>query len=263
MKGKQFPQSFLKLARFAGVTKSEFLDNKQLTGNAFDLYDEAMKFLHFTLPIAGKIPDDSPYRVDTPAIPLKVLREALVNAFCHRDYSIPGGSIAVAVYDDRVEIGSTGLLPRGVKVSQLSKEHLSVPRNKLISDAFFICHMIERWGRGTQDMIELCKQSGNPIPRFEEVTGSLLVTLPLKEHLRQFAMPIKQEVKLDGLTSRQQEILKILKSGPMGASVIMGRLKDAVSARVLQKELSSLSARNFVIKSGGSRGRFVKWALNQ
>jgi ATP-dependent DNA helicase RecG len=128
-----------------------------------------MTFLDFNLPVAARIEEGNPLRIEIPAIPYKVLREALVNALCHRDYSIRGGSISVAIYDDRVEIGSTGLLPEGVKIKQLTQKHLSIQRNPLIANVFYLCRMIEKWGRGTQEMIELSKQSGNPVPHFEEV----------------------------------------------------------------------------------------------
>jgi hypothetical protein len=68
---KQFIQSQLKLARFKGVTKSEFIDNKAVSGNLFDLYEHAMQFLQNYLPISGKIEEGNPFRTDTLAIPFK------------------------------------------------------------------------------------------------------------------------------------------------------------------------------------------------
>ena len=59
--------------------------------------------------MAGRIESGKLERQDTPLYPPLALREALVNALCHRDYSIPGGAVNVAIYDDRLEIISTGL----------------------------------------------------------------------------------------------------------------------------------------------------------
>ena len=158
---KQFIQAVVRLARFEGLTKSVFLDRKDVRGNLFDLLESATKFLSFNLPIGGKIVDDSLYRVDTPAIPYKVLREALLNALMHRDYSAYGASIDVAVYDDRVEIDNPGKLPKGIELRDLAKPHKSIRRNPLIADVLYVCGMIEQWGRGTLEMIKLCKESGN------------------------------------------------------------------------------------------------------
>lgn len=184
---KQFIQSTLKMARFSGTEKGEFLDHVSVQGNLFDLYEAAMKFLRGYLPKASSFEANNPFRIDTPAIPYKVLREALINALCHRDYSMRSGSTYLAFYDDRVEIVSAGKLPPGITVSALSKKHESYPRNQLIAKIFFSCGMIEQWGNGTYDMIQLCKQAGNATPLFEETTGSFSVTLPLKEPIARLA----------------------------------------------------------------------------
>lgn len=184
---KQFTQSEIKLARFLGTDKSEFLDSKIYRGNVFELYDRAMIFLGNHLPVAAKIEEGNLLRVETPAIPHKVLREAVVNALCHRNYSMQSGSISIAIYDDRVEIISAGRLPSDIKLSDLTKSHESHPRNKLIAHVFYLCCMIERWGRGTRDIVKICEKSGNPRPRFEESTGTFSVIFPLKNRLRPFA----------------------------------------------------------------------------
>jgi ATP-dependent DNA helicase RecG len=184
---KQFTQSEIKVARFLGTDKSEFLDHKVYRGNVFELYEYAMNFLNTHLPIAGRIENSSSLRIETPAIPYKVLREALVNALCHRDYSARDGSIDIAIYDDRVEIDSSGRLVPSITINDLTKSHRSYTRNKLIAHIFFIAKLIERWGRGIQDMINVCKETGNPPPQFKETSGSFMVILPLKEPMRQFA----------------------------------------------------------------------------
>lgn len=77
-----------------------------LRGHAFGLLDEAMTFLMRHLPIRGRFEPNRLERIDEPLFPTAALREALVNALCHRDYSIPGGAVNVAVFDDRLEIWS-------------------------------------------------------------------------------------------------------------------------------------------------------------
>ena len=77
-------------------------------------------------------------RQDLPQYPPLALREALVNAICHRDYTIAGGAIFVAIYDDRLEVISLGLLPPGITVAELKQDHASRPRNPLIAGVFFV-----------------------------------------------------------------------------------------------------------------------------
>ncbi|MFP4622484.1 MAG: ATP-binding protein [Bacteroidales bacterium] len=183
--GKKFlpayPQCQLRLARFKGKDKSTFLDHKQVRGHAFELLNEAMTFLRGHLPVSGHFEENRLERIDKPGLPPLALREALVNAICHRDYSIPGGAVSIAIYDDRTEIWSDGSLPFGLKPEDLSREHTSKPRNPLITDVFFRCGLIEQWGRGTQKIIELCQKAGYKTPEFEETAGALMVRFPLYE----------------------------------------------------------------------------------
>ena len=110
----EMPQCLLRVARFRGVDKMQFLDNRQFNGNAFVLFAAAQRFLRETLPIAARFEPDRFERIDEPLYPPSATREALANALCHRDYAIGGGSIGLAVYDDRLEVTSAGALHFGL-----------------------------------------------------------------------------------------------------------------------------------------------------
>ena len=253
---KQFMQSHIKLARFRGIDKTSFIDTKMFKGNAFDLYDRALDFLHSYLPVAAWIEEGNPVRVEKPAIPYNVLREAVVNALVHRDYSHAGGSIDIAVYDDRVNISNIGDLPKGVLLNQLSKEHRSIQRNPLIAHVFYLCGKIEKWGRGTLDMIKDCKEAGNLPPKYEELGGSFSVTLFLREPIARIVMSSASPVKL---TDRQQEIMKILRQGPLSRKQIMSKMKDQSADRTIQKELLKLNKLGLIVLVG--KGKSVVWVL--
>ena len=94
----------------------------------------------------------------------------------HRDYSVPGSYVAVAVFDDRIEVRSTGGLPRGVTAESLTTTHKSVLRNPLIAEAFHRTGAVEVWGRGTNRVIEACERHGIESPAFEEDGESVTVT---------------------------------------------------------------------------------------
>jgi ATP-dependent DNA helicase RecG len=122
-----FPQCVLRMARFRGVTTVEFVDNRQEIGNVFDLFVRGQRFLRDYLPVAGRIVPDLFERVDDPLYPPEALREALANALCHRDYRAGGGSVNLAIFDDRLEITSTGPLPFGLTPEDLTRPHQSRP----------------------------------------------------------------------------------------------------------------------------------------
>ena len=145
----EYPQCMLRVAKFRGTDRTEFLDNRQFHGNAFEFLGRAERFFRENLPIAGRIEPGVFERVDDPLYPPVALREALANAICHRDYSIGGGSVAAAIYDDRLEVTSSGNLHFGLTAEALFAPHESLPWNPLIARVFYRRGIIEQWGRGT------------------------------------------------------------------------------------------------------------------
>lgn len=174
-----FPQLLLKVARFKGVTRDEFLDNRQFHGNAFALMRRAERFLIESLPIAGRIIPGRMDREDTPLLPVEALREALANAFVHRDYAFGGGSVSVALYDDRLEIISIGDLHFGLTPEALFREHESRPWNPMIARTFYRRGIIETWGRGTLKIARLMREAGHEPPTVSLRPGAVVVTFAL------------------------------------------------------------------------------------
>ena len=243
-----YPQCQLRMARFRGVDKSEFLDQRQIEGHAFALLDEAMLFLRRHLPVAGRIVPGLFEREDEPLFPLEALREALVNAFCHRDYTIAGGAVSLAIYDDRLEIWSDGTLPSGLTPEDLKRDHPSKPRNPLIAKVFYLRGIIERWGRGTQKIVELCIKAGHPEPEFGEQAGSVWVRFLPSGYIA------PHRVAHD-LTARQRELLQILANrGPLPLREIRKYLTAPPSDRMIQEDLAHLRRLELVESTGRGRG---------
>jgi ATP-dependent DNA helicase RecG len=174
-----FPQLLLKVARFRGRTRDEFLDNRQFHGNAFALMRRAERFLIDSLPVASRILPGRMEREDTPLLPVEALREALANAFVHRDYSIGGGSVGVALYDDRLEVISIGELHFGLTPEALFREHESKPWNPMIARTFYRRGIIETWGRGTLKIARLMRDRGLAPPTVAVREGAVVVTFAL------------------------------------------------------------------------------------
>lgn len=105
------------------MSKTAFLDNCQVYGTDFEMLEKALFFLRRPFPIAGRIQPGIFERADEPLFPLEALREALVNAIYHRDYTHAGGAVSLAIYDDRLEIWSTGTLPFGLQIDDLKRDH--------------------------------------------------------------------------------------------------------------------------------------------
>ena len=117
-------------------------------------------------PLPGGSKPDRFERIDEPLYPPLAVRESLANALCHRDYAIGGGSVGVAVYDDRLEVTSPGPLHFGLTPEKLFAPHESRPWNPLIARTFYRRGIIEEWGRGT------LKAAGRSRPRDAQDGGA-------------------------------------------------------------------------------------------
>ena len=123
----EMPQCLLRIARFRGADRMEFLDNRQFNGNAFTLLANAERFLRDTLPIAGRFEQDRFERIDEPLYPPLATREALANALCHRDYSIGGDLLWLTPL--RLDPGEAVRPPRVASVESVDCSHLLPPRH--------------------------------------------------------------------------------------------------------------------------------------
>lgn len=250
-----FTQCQLRLARFKGIDKSEFIDQKQITGNAFHLLEEAMLFLRRHLPIAGKILPGILERQDEPLFPQTALREALVNAFCHRSYTHPGGAVSVAIFDDRLEIWNDGTLPFGLKPEDLKKDHTSHQRNPIIATVFYNRGLIERWGRGTQKIVSLCVKAGHPEPEFFEQSNSFVVRFLPSDYVA------PHRISHD-LTDRQRQLLQHLsvdEDRGFTFAEIKLKLSNPPADRTLRDDFQHLKRLGLIDVSGHGRG--AKWHL--
>ncbi len=171
-----YPQMSIRMARFRGKDRlSDFADNRQYWGNAFSLMYRAESFLMDHVPIAGRVVSGKMVREDRPWYPPRVTREAMANALCHRDYTIPGGAVSIALYDDRLEIVNPGAFHFDITPEKLIQPHESRPWNPIIANVFYRAGIIERWGSGTLNILDWCLENGNPAPNWVEQTGSVYV----------------------------------------------------------------------------------------
>ena len=203
------PQKFFFLAetrcgRFKGTKPVKpFVDMKVFGGNIIDQIDKALSFVLDHTPMAVWLVPGQVEREEKYEYPPDAIREAIINAVCHRDYSL-SSSVQIRMFDDRLEVWSCGPLPEPLTPEDLKKKHKSILRNPLIGKCFFLIKFIEEWGTGTNDMIKACLNWGLPEPEFELVAGDLVVTF-WKSRLTEELMN-----KL-GLNERQKRAINYLK----------------------------------------------------
>ena len=172
--GKDFsdyPQCRLRLARFRGTTKQDFIDNRQEEGNIFQLVDAAMAFFFKHLNLSGTT-HHRIVREDELEIPYDALRESVVNSLCHMNWGYEVVSVGIAIYDDRIEIENAGRFPVRISPDALMQEeeehqgNTSLPPNPVIANIMYLGGLIEHWGRGLSMMARECERVGLPAPEF-------------------------------------------------------------------------------------------------
>lgn len=160
-----FEYARIKCARFKGSDMSEFIDQKEFSGALYIQVEDAMKFAKTHIALSGKI--DFIQRKDTYEIPLEAVREAIINAVVHRDYSISGADIKFAIFDDRIEITSPGTLPKSLDIIEILDGRSEI-RNRVIARFFKEIGFIEQWGTGIRKIIDSCNLFTGKSPDFKE-----------------------------------------------------------------------------------------------
>jgi len=139
------PPMQLRCAVFATTDSATIIDRHDFDGDILELIEEAQKYILKNIHIGMRL--NGLYRVDVPEISVEAMREAIINAFCHRDYRDPD-YVHIAVFKDRVEIRNPGGLYDDMTIDKMLQGNISKRRNPLIADLLRRIHMVEAWGRG-------------------------------------------------------------------------------------------------------------------
>ena len=231
----------IKLAIFQGTDKSIFKDRKEFTGSIFKQLNDVYGALDFYN--ATKATFDKLLRIDKRDYSPDAIREALLNAIIHRDYSF-SGSISINIYSDRMEIISLGGLVSGLSIEAVMLG-ASQPRNEKLAALFYRMKLIESYGIGIGKIMDAYKESANK-PIFDNAEGAFRVTLP------------NMNVSFKELTEAQSKIVNYL---AMNSQITRAEIEKLLSVRLTRanaiiKEMLELG---IIIKVGN--GRNTKYVL--
>ena len=171
---RHFPDAWIQMGRFSGLDRSTIADHAEFRGPLLLGVSAAIEFVekHSTHGVAiGRL-----RRAERWSLPPAAIREAVINAVAHADYSQRGAPIRVALFDDRLEVENPGLLPFGLTVADLPLG-VSKLRNRVIGRVFHELGLVEQWGSGVQRMIAACRDAGLLAPVLEEIGLRFRVTL--------------------------------------------------------------------------------------
>jgi ATP-dependent DNA helicase RecG len=241
--------AYIKIGYFE--TDDDLKFQNEIHGNLFEQIEKAMDLL-FTKYIKAAISYEGINRVETYEYPRDAVREALLNAIAHKDYS-GGVPIQISVYSDKIIIWNEGHLPENWTVKNLLEKHASRPYNPDIANTLFRSGYIESWGRGTIKIIRECKQAGIPEPIFSYDSSDISV---------EFRKDIYNEkhLKTLNLSDRQvKAILFVREKGKITNSDY--QILNDVSKATATRDLTELTETHKILKRTGDIGVGTNYVL--
>ena len=223
-----FPDAWLQAGRFRGATKTHIADSIDIVATLPGTVDQTLAFVKRSMSLEMRV--EGTRRSEHWQFPLVAVREAVINAVVHADYSQKGAPIRVAVYDDRLEIENPGLLVPGLTVDDVVSG-VSRLRNRVIGRVFRELGLIEQWGSGIGRMIGACRDAGLPDPTFEEIGGRFRVTI----YSEQTAKP-----RLDDTDSAIVAAIGLVPGGLSTSQVADTIGRSGRTARTRLKQLATL-----------------------
>jgi ATP-dependent DNA helicase RecG len=229
----------------------EYLDQDDFNGPLANVLASAVAFIQRNSSRAAMFLPESVERQNLAAYPTTAVREGLVNALAHRDYSRFSSGASILVYPDRLEIWNSGKLPDGWTASKLRQNHPSIPTNPDIANFLFIRSLMERIGRGTQRMIEDCREAGLPAPIWRVDEDGITLTLYSQG---------SPEAPASRLNERQLGLLKALSDGDtIRLRDYLERFAEGVTERQAQRDLFELRDADLLrLKGRGRTSHYVR-----
>lgn len=240
--------TYIKIGFFENDADLIFQD--EIHGNLFEQIEKTVDLL-FTKYIKALISYDGIHRIETYEYPKEAVREALLNAIAHKDYS-SGATIQISVYKDKMMIWNAGQLPENWTIETLLEKHSSSPYNPDIANAFFRSGYIESWGRGITKMTNLCLEAGLPKPTFYYKTSGIWAVFQ-KDILN------AEYLQTLGLNDRQVKAVLYVKVKGKITNSEYQKINDC-SRNTASNDLTELVEKD-ILKPSGQRGAGAFYTL--
>lgn len=238
--------SYIKVGFFE--SDAELIYQDEVHGSLLQQVDKALDLIYFKY-LKAKISYRGIQRIERYPFPEAALREALLNAVVHKDYS-SGIPIQVSVYDDQLYISNTGRLPEMWTLENLMSKHTSQPFNPTIAHAFYLSGFIESWGRGIEKIYDACREDGIYDPDYTVHPRDIMIRFTAPEERVIYSRPKKVTERVtERVTEPERQILTILVEEPTCTyQAIADRL--SVSRKTISSRIGSLKKKGMIKRVG-------------
>jgi ATP-dependent DNA helicase RecG len=236
---KYFHLINLRCATFIGTDKgSGFTDMTDFDGDLFELIEKAEAYIIEHINVGMKL--DGLRRINVPEINRDAFREAIINAFCHRDYYI-NQEVQIAIFRDRIEILNPGNLYAGLTIDDILTKRISKRRNSLIADIFHNIDLIEKWGSGIKKMKKL-----EPTAKFEIVCDFFQATFERK-------VGTTQKTTQKTTQNMSERIIELLKQEPTYSRAELAYILKDITEDGVKYHLDKLKKSGRIKRIGSDR----------
>jgi Predicted transcriptional regulator containing an HTH domain and an uncharacterized domain shared with the mammalian protein Schlafen len=258
LRNSMFHFAKVECARFKGTSSEEFIDQKSILSNIATQAEEAYNFVLRHINKGAVV--EGVYTISRWEYPVKAIREAIRNAVVHRDYSLTGKDVKVAVYDDMVEITSPGLLPPSIDYDAMESRQ-SDARNKIIAPVFKRMGIIDQWGNGLKLIADELKEYPNIELRWKEVGLSFQLQFVKLDYVAEQDYPENAQKHPENTQktprNTQESIIEAIRNKPTitrkELEDLLDRTPDSIKYHLLQ-----LTNKGIIKREGSDRaGQWV------
>ncbi len=245
--------AYVKIGYFE--SDADLLYQDEIHGSILEQIDKIVELVYLKY-MRAKITYEGMQRIERYFVPEEALREALLNALCHKQYQ-SGVPIQISVYEDKLYIANCGCLPENWTLENLMRKHASSPYNPNIAHVFYLAGFIESWGRGVEKICAACRKDGVPQPVYTVNPGDIMIqfTAP-EERVVHVSRKVTDRVT-DRVTENEKRLLALLAEDP-GYTLAQLVERTGVSRKTVAQRLKKLKEEGAIERVGSDRKGYWK-----
>lgn len=231
----------------------------EIHGSLLEQIDKIIEVLHLKF-MKAKITYEGIQRIERYFVADEALREALLNALCHKQYE-SGIPIQISVYEDRLYIANCGKLPENWTVDNLMSKHASKPYNPAIANVYYLAGLIESWGRGIEKICQACREDGSPLPEYTVHPGDIMIKFTAAEGrlVRSTTQKVGEKVG-ERVSDSEAAILSLLRKDPAYSYTTLAEM-IGVSKKTVFIKIKALKEKGIIERVGSDRKGY--WKINE